>query len=198
MRILSLLIGVILFSSVVSATENPIVQIETSRGDIIIELFPEDAPETVKNFLSYVEDGYYTDTLIHRVIDGFIIQGGGFLKGMLPKKIKAPIKNESKENLLKNVRGTIGLAQNTDANSGASQFYINVVNNPHLDYDTRTRRPGFTVFGNVIKGMSVVDRIRKVRTQTVDIYSNFYKRDIPIKDVPEKEILIKKVTVLRD
>lgn len=199
MRVFSFLAGcLLLISTVLHAAENPIVQIETSRGDIIIELFPDAAPETVKNFLGYVQDGFYSNTLIHRVVDGFIIQGGGFSKGMLPKKMKAPIKNESSATSLKNIRGTVGLAQNTDANSGASQFYINVVDNPHLDYDLRTKRPGFTVFGNVIKGMNIVDRIRKVRTQTIDIYSNFYNREIPIKDVPEKEILIKKVTVLRD
>jgi cyclophilin family peptidyl-prolyl cis-trans isomerase len=197
MRILIFLLGLCLFSSSLLANENPIVQIETSRGDIIIELFPEEAPKAVKNFVRYIEDGFYTNTLIHRVIDGFIIQGGGFSSGMVPKKMRKPIKNESKGNALKNIRGTVGLAQNTDANSAASQFYINVTDNPHLDYNPRTQRPGFTVFGNVIKGMNVVDKIRKVRTHTVDIYSEFYKRDIPIKDVPEKEILIKKVTLLR-
>lgn len=198
MRFFSLIASILLLTNIVVAEQNPIIQIETSRGDIIVELFPKDSPETVKNFLSYVEDGFYTNTLIHRVIDGFIIQGGGFSTGMVPKKMKEPVKNESKGNPLKNVRGTIGLAQNTDANSGASQFYINVTNNPHLDYNTRNRRPGFTVFGHVIKGMNIVDKIRKVRTHTVDIYSEFYKRDIPVKDVPEKEIVIKNVTVLRD
>jgi cyclophilin family peptidyl-prolyl cis-trans isomerase len=181
--------------STVAAT-NPIVEFQTSKGNFIVKLYPELAPLTVANFLSYVKDGYYDNTLIHRVIDGVLIQGGGFEKGYKAKKMKAPIKNES-EGGLKNTRGRKGLALSTDSKSGASQFYINVANNPHLDYNPRRRKPGFAVFGDVIEGMKVVDSIKKVRTYRIEVYSEFYKQDVPLKDVPQKDILIKKVSILR-
>lgn len=177
-------------------TIRPIVRIQTTMGDIIIKLYPDKTPNTVQNFLTYVNDGFYNNTMFHRVIDGFIIQAGGFETGFKAKKTREPIRNES--NLgLKNTRGTIGLALTTDSNSGASQFYINVVNNPRLDYDTVKNKHGYTVFGEVIDGMKVVDKIRKVRTKQIQIFSEFYNRNVPIKDVPEEEILIKSVNLLR-
>jgi peptidyl-prolyl cis-trans isomerase B (cyclophilin B) len=179
-----------------SCLVRPIVKIETSKGDIIIRLYSDLTPITVENFLGYVNDGFYNNTLIHRVIDGFIIQGGGFSPGFKAKKTREPIKNES--NLgPKNIRGTIGLALTTDSNSGASQFYINVVDNPKLDFDTVKNKQGFTVFGEVIEGLKVVDKIRKIRTKQIQVFSEFYNRSVPIKDVPEEDIIIKSVTLLR-
>lgn len=179
-------------------TIEPIVRIETTKGDIILKLYPQKTPLTVQNFLTYVQDGFYNNTLFHRVIDSFIIQGGGFEPGFKAKKTREPIKNESQYGL-KNLRGTIGLALNTDANSGASQFYINLVDNPKLDFDPlKTKQSGFTVFGEVIEGMKVVDKIRKVRTKQIQVFSEFYNRNVPIKDVPEEDILIKSVTLLRE
>ena len=174
----------------------PIVRIETNKGDIILKLYPDKTPIAVSNFLIYVKDGFYNNTLIHRVVDGFVIQGGGFEPGFKAKTTREPIKNESQLGL-KNVRGTIGLALTTDADSGSSQFYINVVDNPKLDFDTVKNKHGFTAFGEVIDGMKVVDKIRKVRTKQIQIFSEFYNRTVPIKDVPEEDIIIKSVILLR-
>jgi peptidyl-prolyl cis-trans isomerase A (cyclophilin A) len=178
------------------ADKNPIVEFQTSKGNFIVKLYPEKAPLAVANFMSYVEDGFYDNTLIHRVIDGVMVQGGGFEKGYKAKKMKAPIKNESQTSL-KNKRGCIGLALTTDSKSGSSQFYINVVDNPHLDYNVKSHRPGLTAFGEVIEGMKVVDNIKKVRTYHIEVFSEFYKRDVILKDVPQKDIVIEKVRVLR-
>ncbi len=192
-----LIICIILLAQSLSFAEmEPIVEFQTSKGNFIVKLYPDKAPLTVANFLSYVADGFYDNTLIHRVVDGVMIQGGGFEKGYKAKKMKAPIKNESK-NGLKNKRGRIGLALTSDSKSGASQFFINVSDNPHLDYNIKRKRPGLTAFGDVIEGMEVVDTIKKVRTYTIDVFSEFYKRDVPLKDIPQKDILIKKVSLLR-
>lgn len=176
--------------------QNPIVQVKTTRGTFYIELLPEVAPKTVENFLMYVNDGYYTNTLIHRVIDGFIIQGGGYDEEFKPKPTAKPIKSEAK-NGLSNLRGTVSMALTTEPHSATSQFFINVADNSDLDYDKR-KQYGFTVFGKVKDGMNVVDKIKKVKTRKVDFYSKLYKRNIPMYNVPETNIIIQSITLIRE
>jgi len=151
---------------------NPVVVIETSRGAITVELFPEQAPLTVANFLQYVDDGHYTDTIFHRVIAGMIIQGGGLTPEGEEKPTRKPIRLESDNGLL-NVRGSIAMARSAEKDSAMAQFYINVGDNP--EFDRGAQRFGYTVFGRVIEGMEVVDRISKVQTSR---RANF--DDIPI------------------
>ena len=119
------------------AAENPQVTIQTSLGNIVVELYPDKAPKTVANFLQYVDDGFYTNTLFHRVIDGFMIQGGGFTPQFERKPTRAPIINEA-NNGLKNLRGTIAMARTIDPQSATAQFYINVADNPNLDFKDQT------------------------------------------------------------
>lgn len=138
------------------------VKLQTSMGDIVIELNPEKAPITVKNFLGYVSDGFYDGLIFHRVIKGFMIQGGGFTHDMDQKKTKAQIKIES-SNGLKNDRGTIAMARTNVPDSATSQFFINHVNNDFLNY-AGPGNPGYAVFGKVIEGMDVVDKIAEVKT----------------------------------
>ena len=144
--------------------ENPVVVIKTSKGDITVELFEKEAPITVKNFLRYVEDGFYAGTIFHRVIPGFMIQGGGFDADMNQKDTHAPIKNEA-ENRLENKRGTLAMARTQVVDSATSQFFINLTDNAFLNH-TRPNPQGFgyCVFGRVIDGMDVVDQIAAVRT----------------------------------
>ncbi len=173
----------------------PIVEIQTSLGNIVIRLFPDEAPLTCKNFLSYVNNGFYNNTLIHRIIDGFIIQAGGFSPGYISKKTKKPIRNESRLGL-SNLKGTVSMALTTDKNSAASQFFFNLADNIDLNYTTK-KGIGYTVFAEVIDGTKTLEKIRKSRTRQISIYSTLYKRKVPIYEAPEKEILIKKVHVLR-
>jgi len=157
------------------AAENPRVDIKTSQGDIVVELYPDKAPKTVANFLQYVDDGFYTDTLFHRVIDGFMIQGGGFTPQFERKPTRPPIINEA-DNGLKNERGTIAMARTFDPQSATAQFYINVVDNPNLDFKDKTPRGwGYTVFGKVIKGLNVVDAIKSQPTGP----GGPFQRDVP-------------------
>ncbi|WP_419095784.1 peptidylprolyl isomerase [Endozoicomonas lisbonensis] len=137
------------------------VQMETSKGNIVIQLDEKRAPVTVKNFLGYVEDGFYDNLIFHRVINGFMIQGGGMDKTMSQKPTKSPIYNES-SNGLGNRRGTIAMARTSAPHSATSQFFINLEDNNSLNY--RTGQPGYTVFGEVVEGMDAVDAIAKVRT----------------------------------
>jgi cyclophilin family peptidyl-prolyl cis-trans isomerase len=155
-----------------AAAKNPVVVMKTSLGTIKIELDAEKAPGTVKNFLSYVDDKFYDGTVFHRVIDGFMIQGGGFTPGMKKKETKAPIKNEA-PNGLSNVRGSIAMARLSDPDTATSQFYINVVDN-----SGKLDEPRYCVFGKVIEGMDVVDKIRAVKTGVKAGY-----RDVPLQDV---------------
>ncbi len=150
--------------SVEEQKENPVVVIKTSKGDITVELFEKEAPITVKNFLRYVEDGFYAGTIFHRVIPGFMIQGGGFNADMNQKDTHAPIKNEA-ENRLENTRGTLAMARTQVVDSATSQFFINLTDNAFLNH-TRPDPQGFgyCVFGRVIDGMDVVDQIAGVRT----------------------------------
>ena len=162
--------------------EQPMVILKTTLGDITIKLFPDKAPITVANFLAYVDSGHYNGTIFHRVIDGFMIQGGGFNRYMLQKPTQAPIKNEA-ANGLQNKRGTIAMARTSVVDSATSQFFINVVDNAFLDYKSPDPRGfGYCVFGEVVSGMDVVDQIKAVRTgvkngmadvplQTVEILS---------------------------
>ena len=140
------------------APQPVIVTLETTAGAIVLELDAKAAPRTVANFVQYVKDGFYSGTIFHRVIPGFMIQGGGFTSGMVQKATRAPIAIES-DNGLKNVRGTIAMARTMDPNSATAQFFINVVDNPMLDFPARDDA-GYTVFGQVIGGMDVVETIR--------------------------------------
>lgn len=145
---------------------NPSVVVKTSMGSFTIELFPEKAPETVKNFLQYVDDGFYAGTIFHRVIDGFMIQGGGLDKDLTKKGTRAPIVNEA-GNKLKNVVGTVAMARTGEPNSATAQFFVNVKDNSFLDYrDTSRDGIGYCVFGKVVQGMEVVDKIKSVPTGT--------------------------------
>jgi cyclophilin family peptidyl-prolyl cis-trans isomerase len=137
------------------------VVLETSHGDIAIELFAKEAPESVANFLQYVDDGFYCGAIFHRVIPGFMIQGGGFNADFSAKETRAPIKNEAK-NGLKNSRGTVAMARTNDINSASAQFFINLKDNEFLD--NKPGSYGYAVFGRVTDGMDVVDQIAAVKT----------------------------------
>ena len=152
---------------------NPQVLLQTDLGDIQIELFPQSAPKTVANFLSYVDDGFYDGTIFHRVIPGFMIQTGGFTFDFKRKPTKDPVVNES-NNGLQNKVGTVAMARTNNPDSATSQFFINAVNNAYLDYNTRQKKAGYTVFGKVTKGMDVV---RKIEQQPRGRYRLF--RDAP-------------------
>lgn len=174
----------------------PIILIETTKGDIIIELFIDKAPLTCKNFLQYIEDKYYEQTIFHRVIEGFVIQGGGFDGNYVPKLTRKPIKNES-HLTPSNTKGTIAMALTSDKNSATAQFFINLANNSFLDFNPKKRASSFTVFGEVIKGYDTLDKIQKVKTKKITIFSKIYKRDIPLSDVPESPIYIRRIRILR-
>lgn len=180
-RLLSAIAVVCLMSGFASAAgKNPVVTMETNLGNIKIELFEDEAPISVKNFLDYSKNGFYNGTIFHRVINGFMIQGGGFTTEFKQKATNAPIKNEA-ANGLKNDRGTIAMARTSTPDSATAQFFINVKNNFSLN------RPnpdgyGYAVFGKVVEGMDVVDKIKSVKTVT---------RGFP--DVPEQQVVIKSV-----
>ncbi len=141
--------------------DRPMVVFETSQGSITLELFAEEAPVTVENFLEYVDDGFYDGTIFHRVIPGFVIQGGGFTEDMQQKDTRDPIRNEA-DNGLKNERGTLSMARTQEVNSATSQFFINLNDNAFLDHGSRDF--GYAVFARVTEGMDVVDRIARVET----------------------------------
>ncbi len=160
------------------------VTLETNHGNIEIELNADKAPITVENFLTYVRDGFYDGTLFHRVIPGFMIQGGGFLKGMTQKQTRATIKIEA-DNGLSNVRGSIAMARTSDPNSATAQFFINHKDNAFLNHSSPTAQGwGYAVFGMVISGMDVVDKIAKVATGNVGGHG----------DVPREAVVINKAT----
>ena len=151
---------------------NPTVLLETTSGDILIELFPDKAPDTVANFLQYVDDGFYANTIFHRVIPGFMIQGGGLGPRMDEKATRVPVKNEA-DNGLSNERGTIAMARTMDPHSATAQFFINLVDNDFLDYSAPVPSGwGYCVFGKVVEGMDVVDKIAKVKTKSVGMHEN--------------------------
>jgi len=150
-------------------TENPQVVMQTSMGKMVITLFPEKAPITVANFLAYVDEGFYDNTVFHRVIPGFVIQGGGFEASMRPKKTNAAIKNES-NNGLANRRGTLSMARLPAPDSATTQFFINLENNASLN--ASFNKPGYAVFAEVTEGLPIIDMISRVRTGTVKQYQN--------------------------
>ena len=154
------------------------VRLETTHGAIVLSLDAEKAPRTVENFVQYVRDGFYDGTLFHRVIDGFMVQGGGFAAGMQQKSARAPIANEA-DNGLRNQRGTLAMARTPDPHSATAQFFINVADNAFLDFKAKTDAGwGYCVFGRVTEGMDVVDRIKGVATT-----SRAGHRDVPAEDV---------------
>ena len=154
------------------------IRMQTSLGVIDIELDTEKAPETTANFLQYVNDGFYDGTIFHRVIDGFMIQGGGLEPGMKEKQTRSPINNEA-NNGLKNERGTIAMARTQDPHSATAQFFINIADNKFLNHSSPTIDGwGYCVFGRVVNGMDVVDKIRGVATT-----SKGYHQDVPVDDV---------------
>jgi cyclophilin family peptidyl-prolyl cis-trans isomerase len=157
--------------------KNPVVVLDTNLGKIKIELFESKAPATVKNFLDYVEAKHYDGLLFHRVIPDFMIQGGGMESGLRERKTKDPIKNES-DNGLSNQRGTIAMARTSEPDSATSQFFINVKDNDFLDQAKARDQVGYCVFGKVIGGMDVVDKIRNAETATQGIHEN-----VPIQEI---------------
>ncbi|MBY4675445.1 peptidylprolyl isomerase [Marinobacterium arenosum] len=171
----SFLLLLALSLSPLALAENSQVLLRTSAGEITLELYPGSAPKTVENFLQYVDDGFYDGTIFHRVINNFMIQGGGFLPDMDKKPARAPVVNESIGGL-SNARGTIAMARTNNPHSATSQFFINTVDNLRLD--GVDRRPGYTVFGKVVSGMDVVDKIGKVATGNHGPY-----RDVPLQPV---------------
>ena len=177
-RLISLIAVFLLSSSVTQAqqnTDNPQVTIHTNHGDIRLELYPQQAPITVENFLQYARDGFYDGTIFHRIISHFMIQGGGMTADLKPKLTRDAIVNEA-DNGLKNLRGTVSMARTNDINSATSQFFINVELNGSLDHTSKedSRSWGYTVFGVVVDGMDVVDDIRFVKTGA---------RDLPVETV---------------
>lgn len=177
------------------AKPNPIVAMKTSLGTIKIELFEDKAPITVHNFLTYVDEKFYDSTVFHRVIKGFMIQGGGFqaTDPIRQKKTHAPIKNES-ANGLKNTRGTLAMARTNDPNSATSQFFINVVDNNSLNRGAADPS-GYAVFGKVIEGMEVVDKIRDVKTGMAPTIALSDDKEVPTRfqDVPLTKVVIESV-----
>lgn len=178
--------GATLALAALSSQAAPTVEMQTSMGAIVIELDAEKAPLTVKNFLQYANDGFYNGTIFHRVIDGFMIQGGGFTKDMGEKPTGAQIPNEAK-NGLKNQRGTIAMARRAEPHSATAQFFINHKDNDALDYPSRDGW-GYAVFGKVTQGLDVVDKIAKVRTGNRGMFQ----------DVPVEPVVIQSVKVIPD
>lgn len=194
--IYTLIVGWLLCFNAQAATDNPqthdkgkhsMVILHTNRGDITIQLEDEKAPVTVKNFLDYVAGGFYNGTIFHRVINGFMIQGGGFEPGMKEKPTKAPIKNEA-ANGLKNDNYTVAMARTSDPQSATAQFFINVKDNGFLNFTSADNRGyGYAVFGKVVEGQNVVDAIRQVRTGNRGGFQ----------DVPVDDVIITKAEILK-
>jgi cyclophilin family peptidyl-prolyl cis-trans isomerase len=165
--LLSILALCLSFAVFQAQADNPKVRLDTDLGVITIELYPQQAPITVENFLGYVRSGFYNGTLFHRVIPNFMAQAGGYTFDFNKKETKANIKNES-SNGLKNLKGTLAMARTSNPDSASAQFFINLVDNPHLDY--KENEPGYAVFAKVIDGMDVVDDIVK---EPRGVYRNF-------------------------
>ncbi|RQH07866.1 peptidylprolyl isomerase [Paraburkholderia dinghuensis] len=162
------------------------VELHTNHGVIKLELNAEKAPKTVANFLAYVKKGHYDGTVFHRVIDGFMIQGGGFEAGMKQRPTDAPIENEA-NNGLKNERGSIAMARTNDPHSASAQFFINVADNDFLNHSSPTPQGwGYAVFGKVVDGLDVVDKIKKVKTGSKGFHQ----------DVPADDVVIEKAVVV--
>ena len=169
-------------------TDRPRVAFETSHGSLVLELDPASAPETVKNFLAYVRDGFYDGTIFHRVIAGFMIQGGGFTPEFKQLQTRAPIRNEADQGG-RNDRGTIAMARTSDPHSATAQFFINLVDNDFLNHRARTGQGwGYAAFGRVVEGMETVDRIAAVATGSRGMFQ----------DVPRETVVIRKTRVQQD
>ncbi len=183
--ILTLILGGIMEAQ---AAQQPVfVKLETGKGDITLELYPDKAPATVDNFVQYVKDGFFNGTIFHRVINGFMIQGGGLDAQMNQKPTRAPIKNEA-DNGLKNEAYTIAMARTMDPHSATAQFFINVANNGSLNHTGKDPRGwGYAVFGKVVKGQEVVDKIKAVPTGNKGMHQN----------VPLEPVVINKATVVK-
>ena len=169
--------------------ENPIVKLETSEGDITVVLFADKSPKTVENFLAHVDEGFHENTIFHRIIDNFMVQGGGFDVDLKQKKTERKVINESK-NRLHNNRGTLAMARTSDPDSAGSQFFINQRNNPRLDWTPF--KPGYTVFGEVITGMRIVDFMAS--TPTGNAVGKTDKGQMPLQNVPVDPIVLLRVT----
>ena len=181
--------AVLLGLSGLAAAAGPQVKLSTSAGDVVLELKPEAAPKTVENFLGYVREGFYDGTIFHRVIDGFMIQGGGFTEGFGKKSTGGPIENED-GNGLKNRRGTVAMARTADPHSATAQFFVNVVDNAFLDHTSPSGRGwGYAVFGEVVEGMDVVDAIAKSPTGPGGPFPQ---------DVPREAVVIEQATVISE
>ena len=176
------------FAGLLKRSSNPVVIISTNKGDIVIELFEEEARQSVRNFLYYVNSGYYTGTIFHRVIPDFMIQGGGFTDSMQKKSgLADTIENEA-DNGLKNERGTLAMARTQDPHSATSQFFINTKDNDFLDFKAKNRSGwGYAVFGRVIQGMDIVEAIEASTTTTKSGH----------RDVPEQTVIMESVSQLR-
>ena len=169
---------VFFFFSPLSYAANPIVEFETNQGNFKIELYPEKAPKTVSNFLYYVDNGFYKETIFHRVISNFMIQGGGFTRDMSEKKTQPPIANESNNGLI-NSAGTVAMARTNDPNSATAQFFINLIDNNFLNYTSpEPSAIGYCVFGKIIEGMNVIYKIGQLPTANSRGFS-----DVPIRPV---------------
>ncbi len=169
-----------------NAADTTTVQMQTSKGTITLELYPDKAPATVENFLGYVRDGFYDGTVFHRVIPGFMIQGGGMRPDMSEKPTRSPIQNEA-NNGLKNDAGTIAMARTPNPHSASSQFFINLKDNDFLNFTAETQQGwGYTVFGKVTEGMDVVNAIAAVPTGSHGAHQ----------DVPVEPVIIEKITIL--
>jgi peptidyl-prolyl cis-trans isomerase A (cyclophilin A) len=169
-------LGMTTISSAQSKDDTTKVEITTTMGNFTVLLYEKESPISCKNFLAYADSGFYGGLVFHRVIPGFMVQGGGFLKNLMKRQaILPPIKNES-ENMVKNDRGTLSMARTSDPHSATSQFFVNLVDNPRLDLTTKGW--GYAVFGKVIEGMNVIDKIGAVETQTVGQFEN-----VPVKPV---------------
>jgi peptidyl-prolyl cis-trans isomerase A (cyclophilin A) len=156
------------------------IRFETTMGDFTVELFEKDAPQTVVNFLSYIDEGFFDGTIFHRIVPGFVIQGGGFTEDMTQKRTKAPIKNEA-DNGLKNERGTLSMARTNDINSATSQFFVNLKDNDFLDH--KRGNFGYAVFARVTSGMDLIEKIAAVETG----------RRRGFDDVPVEAVIMKRV-----
>jgi cyclophilin family peptidyl-prolyl cis-trans isomerase len=185
------LIAMISIGVSAASSANPMVKIETSAGDIVLRLYADKSPKTVENFLGYVERKHYDGTLFHRVMEGFMIQGGGFDVDLKQKIAEQKVVNESK-NRLHNTRGTIAMARLSDPDSASAQFFINHKDNERLDWTPF--KPGYTVFGKVVTGMRVVDYIAS--TPTGDAIATLEKGQAPLRNVPLEPIIIERISLV--
>jgi peptidyl-prolyl cis-trans isomerase A (cyclophilin A)/peptidyl-prolyl cis-trans isomerase B (cyclophilin B) len=181
----------IFVAATVAHAADPRVELKTSRGAVVLELYPDKAPKTVANFLQYVKDGHYNGTVFHRVIDGFMVQGGGFDASFSQKPTRAPIEIESEVGMkagLKNSYGTVAMARTSNPNSATAQFFINVKDNDFLNFrEPTTQGYGYTVFGKVVSGMDVVEQIARSPTGAGGPFP---------RDVPREPVVIEKATLL--